>query len=335
MQDSSRDLVRDRLLDEWQRDFPLTPRPFAVIAAALGIGEAEVVERLQLLKTEGAISRVGGVVRPNTIAASTLAAIAAPDFEVNAVAARLCAEPGVNHIYLRESDWNLWFVVTGPDRRYVDEALRRIAIRTQSRVLDLRLEKPYRIDLGFTLKDDAPAIDAARHADRRVAEPFLAKPGDRDLIQALTNGLPLVPEPFAELARGLGRGTADVIERLQVLTDLGVVPRIGVIVRHRAVGWRANAMVVWDVPSGDVDRAGTILSRAPGVNLCYRRRRYGQEWPYNLYCMVHAKARQDALAKIVDAEEMAGLAAHRRQILFSMRCYKQTGAMVALPKEAA
>lgn len=94
-------------------------------------------------------------------------------------------------------------------------------------------------------------------------------------------------------------------------------------------------MVVWDVPPADVDRIGALLASAAGINLCYRRTRHEREWPYNLYCMVHAKSRDEALACLIAAQDLAGLGAYPRQVLFSLRCYKQTGAMVALPKEAA
>ncbi len=336
MQNPSRDSVRRRLLEDWQRAFPLVPRPFAVIADTLGLDETDVIERLQSLLAEGAIGRVGGVVRPNTLGASTLAAMAVPELQVGAVAALVGAEAGVNHVYLRENDWNLWFVVTGPDRTYVDATLHRLEQRTGLRVLDLRLERPYRLDLGFPL-DGRPAPKD----DRSGADPmpgctdFVPEPGDREIVQALTDGLPLVPRPFTSMATALGRSEGAVIARLEALTAAGIVPRIGVIVRHRAIGWRANAMVVWDVPMSEADRAGALLAGAPGINLCYRRRRYAREWPYNLYCMVHAKTREEALATLADAQRLAGLDAYPRQILFSSRCYKQTGAMLARPREAA
>lgn len=335
MQEMSRDLLRDHLLEDWQRSFPLIPRPFSVIAEKLGISEQDVIEGLNGLQSEGAISRVGGVVRPNTLGASTLAALAAPDFEVDSMAAILSQEPGVNHVYLRENDWNLWFVVTGPDRAYVDQALHRIALRTNCRVLDLRLEQPYHIDLGFNLNGHGSHKEIQSEIDRASLSAFVVDPGDRELVQILTVGLPLNSEPFKQIAVQLNRSEGQVIERLQALTAAGVVPRIGVIVRHRAIGWRANAMVVWDVPPADVDRIGALLASAAGINLCYRRTRHEREWPYNLYCMVHAKSRDEALACLIAAQDLAGLGAYPRQVLFSLRCYKQTGAMVALPKEAA
>ena len=67
-----------RLLQEFQREFPLVPAPFAAIAAALGLTETEAIARLRRLRDEGKIARVGATVRPNTAGASTLAALAVP-----------------------------------------------------------------------------------------------------------------------------------------------------------------------------------------------------------------------------------------------------------------
>lgn len=330
-----KDGLHSRLLEDWQRDLPLVPRPFAVIAEHLGISEALVLSELNALRTSGAISRVGGVVRPNTLGASTLAAVAAPEFKADEVASILSREPGVNHVYLRENDFNIWFVVTGPDRAYVDAALARVAHATGLRVLVLRLEQAYHIDLGFALTGAAAQSHAATLMQPLPPAGFAIEPGDRPLVQALTDGLPLVPAPFSELADQLGRTEVDVIARLRSLVANGIVPRIGVIVRHRAIGWRSNAMVVWDVPETEVDRIGAALAGSPGINLCYRRTRYAREWPYNLYCMVHARTRDEALALLERASAAAGLQGVARQILFSLRCFKQTGALVTTPRVAA
>lgn len=335
MSDTLKVTLEERLLEEWQRNFPLVPRPFAHMADALGCRENDVIAGLNALRDRGAISRVGGVVKPNTLGASTLAAISVPDLQANVVAERLSIEPGINHVYLRESDWNIWFVVTGPDRAYIDAVLARIAQRTGLRVLDLRLERPFHIDLGFTLSAD-PRRPVRHDSLRQSQSPsYTPASGDRELVQILTTGLPLVPQPFQAVADLLSRTEDDVIARLSELVRIGIVPRIGVIVRHRALGWRSNAMVVWDVPEAGIERAGLALAATPGINLCYRRTRYENAWPYNLYCMVHAKSRDDALTTLNIASAAAGLGALPRQILFSLRCYKQTGAMLSLPKEAA
>jgi len=334
MTDMGRDSIDMRLLGDWQRDLPLVPRPFAVLAAHLETREADVINRLKGLCRSGAVSRVGGVVRPNVIGASTLAAMAASDLQVEEIAAVIGEEPGVNHSYLRENKLNLWFVATGPDRDHVTQSLARISKRTGRRVFDFRLERSYHIDLGFPLDGRGTKYCEAIDAPTRCAT-FEPRQGDAQLIQALTHGLPLEPEPFRSIAEALGRSEASVIARLTQLRAAEVITRVGVIVRHRALGWRSNAMVVWDVSPDGIDRAGAALAAIPGINLCYRRTRFEGDWPYNLYCLVHAKARGDALKIITQASEAARLTDCPRQILFSSRCFKQTGAMLTAPKEAA
>ena len=144
------DLER-RLLDEWQRDFPLVPRPYAAMAERLGIEEPALLAILARLEERQVLGRVGAVVRPNTVGASTLGAIAVPSERLDAVAERVSAEPEVTHNYEREHRFNLWFVVTAANRDDVNAALRRIEKATGLSVLDLPLQAEYRIDLGFEL----------------------------------------------------------------------------------------------------------------------------------------------------------------------------------------
>lgn len=141
-----------RLLNDFQRDFPLSPRPFARIAEALGVSEDEVLKRLAALRERGAVSRVGAVVEPNTVGASTLAAMAVPKARLDEVAAIVNAEPAVNHNYEREHEINLWFVVTDADAAGVREVLKRIERKSGLEVLDLPLERAFHIDLGFDLR---------------------------------------------------------------------------------------------------------------------------------------------------------------------------------------
>ena len=173
------------LLDDWQRDLPITPRPFAEIGGKLGLSEAEVISRLGQMLGSGRITRVGGTCAPNIVSASTLAAVAAPPERVEEVAAIIGAEPGVNHSYLREHDLNLWFVATGPDRAHVNMVLTRIGARSGLRVLDLPLVRAFNVDLGFRM-----AGGGGKPPARRPVVGAAIEPGDRPILQALTSGLP-------------------------------------------------------------------------------------------------------------------------------------------------
>ena len=141
-----------QLLDRFQHDFPLEPRPFAAIARQLGVDEARVLERLAFLKRFGALSRVGAVLRPNRIGASTLAAFAVPPERLEAVAAQVSARAEVNHNYEREHAYNLWFVVTAADRAGVERVLDELALETGLEPLDLPMLEDYFNDLGFSLR---------------------------------------------------------------------------------------------------------------------------------------------------------------------------------------
>lgn len=146
------DAIDRALLDRFQSGFPLGPRPFATLGAALGIAESDVLSRLDALQASGAISRVGAVVAPGRAGASTLAAMAVPEARLDEIAALISAYPSVNHNYEREHRFNLWFVVTAPDAAAVQAVLGDIASRTGIAPLDLPLLEAFHIDLGFPLQ---------------------------------------------------------------------------------------------------------------------------------------------------------------------------------------
>lgn len=312
-----------RILDDWQRGLPLVSQPFAEIAASLGVPEDAVLARLACLRATGTMARVGATCRPNTVGASSLAAMAVPEWRVEEVAAIIGAEPGVNHSYLREHDWNLWFVVTAPDLAERDAIVARIEAASGMAVLMLPLKRAFNIDLGFALEGPRHALSLDRPADLAVLEA-----GDRALLQALTDGLDLVARPYAALGARLGLSEAAVLARIETLIRARIITRLGVIVRHRALGWRSNAMVAWNLPEARIGAAGRALVRHPGVTLCYERARQ-PEWDYPLFCMIHARARREAFEVLEGAAALPELAGATKQVLFSIRCFKQTGALLS------
>jgi DNA-binding Lrp family transcriptional regulator len=269
------------------------------------------------------ISRIGAVVKPHTLGASTLAAMRVPAERLEEIAAIVSSEPLVSHNYERTNEHNLWFVVTGPHFSAVAATIESIEERTGLAVLDLPLRHAYHLDLGFSLTGDSSQRDkiALPVADCRPDEI------DRKLLAAIEDGLPIVQQPYWNVATEVGLCESDIIGRLQRLTTYGVVSRFGCVVRHRALGYTANAMAVWDIPKNRVDQVADVLVRNPRVTLCYRRTRVLPEWPYNLYCMVHAKTQHDALAVIDELNFSAKTTCNAQAVLFSTRCFKQRGAV--------
>lgn len=141
-----------RLLNEFQHGIPLTPEPYADIARELGVYETTILETLERLHTEGVISRIGAVFRPNRISASTLVAMMVPESELQRVADIVSEFAEVNHNYEREHRFNLWFVVVAADDEQLREVLAGIEKRCGYPLLDLPLLNEFFIDLGFDLK---------------------------------------------------------------------------------------------------------------------------------------------------------------------------------------
>jgi len=152
---------------------------------------------------------------------------------------------------------------------------------------------------------------------------------DRRLLAAIQYGLPLVSRPYANIGVDLGLSETEVIARLTRLRETGVIRRFGVVVRHHELGYRANAMVVWDVPDDQVVELGQCLAGFDFITLCYRRPRHLPQWRYNLYCMIHGKSREEVLTHLEWMVGRCGLQSLPHEVLFSRRRFKQRGAVYA------
>lgn len=147
---------------------------------------------------------------------------------------------------------------------------------------------------------------------------------DRRLIAATAGGLPLTPEPYAEVGRWLGLPEAEVIARLRALQDRGIVRRIAIAPNHYALGMTANGMSVWDVEDAATDSLGAQVGALPFVSHCYRRPR-APGWPYNLFAMLHGSSRPEVEAKRAEVAALLGPACRGSDILYSTRILKKTG----------
>jgi DNA-binding Lrp family transcriptional regulator len=311
--------LRFGVLNDWQHGFPLVDRPFAAIGATYGVAARTVIETCRELLAEGAISRIGGVWGAGAAGAALLCAFAVPSDRLDAVADIVSSEPGVNHNYEREHRFNLWFVVTGRDAGEVDAAVDALESRTGCRALRLRMQRAYRIDLGFDLRGKV-----GRAGARAAARGVRVAPPDEPLAALVECGLPLLDRPYHAWAAALGVSGEHVRATLGRWLREGTLRRFGAVVRHHEAGFRHNAMTVFDVGDEAVDACGDALAAQRGVTLAYRRER-AEGWPYNLYCMAHGRERADVDSAISAAIASSGLAACPRAVLFSRRRYKQAG----------
>ncbi len=156
---------------------------------------------------------------------------------------------------------------------------------------------------GFGWNGPRGALGTDRAADISVLQDI-----DRPILQGMSRGLAWCRAPLPRWQIGLAWLRRHCLARVAVLAERVYLTRIGVIVRHRAIGWRANAMVVWDVPEDRIPAAGRALAALPGVTLCYQRRVVPGVWPYALFSMIHAQTRPQALAVLDQAAALPELA---------------------------
>ncbi|MBF0219029.1 MAG: Lrp/AsnC family transcriptional regulator [Gammaproteobacteria bacterium] len=148
---------------------------------------------------------------------------------------------------------------------------------------------------------------------------------DRQIISATQAGLPLVAQPYLEVATQLGITEALLIERLQAMQQQGIIRRIGLLPNHYALGFRGNGMSVWDIPDPLVQQCGRVIGALDYVSHAYHRPRSPPDWPYNLFAMVHGPDRDTVLQKVAEIAALLRERCRSHEVLFSRRILKKTG----------
>jgi len=128
------------------------------------------------------------------------------------------------------------------------------------------------------------------------------------------------------VAEQLGLSEQQVLTQINRWQAEGLIRRFGLVIKHRQLGYNANAMVVWNIAYSEIDNVAQQLSKCAPVSLCYQRPRRLPDWPYNLFCMIHGTDRSLVLEQISQITEQLGLGSIEKDILFSFKAYKQHGA---------
>ncbi len=145
---------------------------------------------------------------------------------------------------------------------------------------------------------------------------------DIRLLKSTQDGIPIIQEPFKQIANELGISEDEVLDRLENLIKEGVIRRFGASIGHRAIGITANAMCTWNVPDEKVEEVGALMAGFPEVTHCYERPRF-PDWKYNLFTMIHAYTREECEKIAKEISIATGIRDY--SILFSEKEFKKTG----------
>lgn len=144
---------------------------------------------------------------------------------------------------------------------------------------------------------------------------------DKKIVRAIQDELPLVPEPFKLIAEEIDSTEEEVLSRLQMMKDAGALRKMGAVLKHREVGFAANALCVWVVPEKRMDEVAAIMCRHEAVTHCYDRN-VMPDWPYNFYTMIHGSSREhcEQIAKALSEES----GVKKKKLLYTGKEWKKT-----------
>ncbi|MDD2998753.1 MAG: Lrp/AsnC family transcriptional regulator [Erysipelotrichia bacterium] len=114
----------------------------------------------------------------------------------------------------------------------------------------------------------------------------------RQILCELQDGFKLETRPFKRIATQVGCTEEEVIEIIGKCRDEGIIRRIGAAIRPDQAGYGANALVAWNVPDELLDETGNAIAEMREVSHCYERE-CPENWPYNLFTMIHARSEED------------------------------------------
>jgi DNA-binding Lrp family transcriptional regulator len=311
------------LLNAIQEQVPLLRRPYAQIAKSLDVTEADVIDRLRELHDgpRSPIRQIGAIFDSKSLGyQSTLVAARVNEAQLPAAVEAINAHPGVSHNYRREHAYNLWFTLAvAPDSRLGLEKTAEV-LRQRSGASAMRLMptlKLYKIGVKLNLTGGG---GGRSNAVTSTTAPVTITDEDKRLIRVLQQDLPIVEEPFDIWAKQADASVDRLLDAAAEFQNRKIMRRFSAVLRHRELGFDANAMGVWVVPPVVQDKFGETAARFPEVSHCYLRPSY-EDWPYNIFTMIHTQDRAAATTVLKTISAATGI--DRYTALYSTQEYKK------------
>lgn len=144
-----------RILEALQSDFPISERPYDILAGKLDISTEALLSRIERLIADGLIRRIGASMDSRKLGfSSTLAAVSVDADRVEKAAGLIGSYPEVTHSYLRNDDFNIWFTIIAPGRQDIERILAEIRSALSldaGSILNLPAKRLFKLDTRFNL----------------------------------------------------------------------------------------------------------------------------------------------------------------------------------------
>jgi len=298
---NSMDSTDRALLNAIQNNFPIAVHPYQILGEAVGTTEEDAFKRIQHLRQDEIIRRLGGVFDSRRLGYySTLCTAKVPEEKIQSLAKLLADIPGVTHNYIRNHEYNVWFTLIARSKEVAESTLQTIRdVLGVQGIYSLPATRFFKINVNFDFNlSDEDKMATIENADLPTVKkpkntsPYALSSEEITLIRVLQGNLPDSITPFKVLAEDLHWQVEDVISIGNRLLEADVVRRFGAVLRHQKAGFLANAMGVWQVEPEQAAQVGEIMARFKEVSHCYERPTL-PDWPYSLFTMIHGKTVED------------------------------------------
>ena len=147
------DEIDKKILNILQKEFPLEEQPFLVVCQRCGISEDETIRRVQKMKEDGIIRRIGAVFDGAKLGrVSTLCAARVPEEKIESFIQIVNANKNVTHNYRRDHEYNIWFTVSAVTAEELEAFLKEVKEKTGIMdILDMRAVRTFKINASFDL----------------------------------------------------------------------------------------------------------------------------------------------------------------------------------------
>ncbi len=318
------DNLDKEILNEIQWTFPLVAFPYMEIAKKFGLSDEALMQRLEEMKKNGIIRQMSAIFDTRKLGyKSALVAMAIEPERLDYIANQVNRHPGVSHNYERNHEYNLWFTLAVPPgsdlKTEIDKFSKLPGIKKTRLLPTIKL---FKIGVKLDMVDEKKSEVKPSEEKKKIREvKFVATEEDKNFIRELQKDLEITPRPFLKSSQNLGITEEELLDKAKYYEEIGVMRRFAAILRHREAGFVANGMIVWKVPDERIEDVGVKLGSFPQISHCYQRPTY-QDWPYNVFSMVHCKSFNDAEVMAKEIQKYIDVTDYK--ILFSSREFKKT-----------
>lgn len=296
--------LQKQLCNALQDGLPICRKPYDDLARYLNSNEETILREIGKLKETGVIRRICALINNRALGLTgTLVAAHIPEENLQEVAEAVNSMENVSHNYLRKHYYNLWFTLQAESPRQIEVTVSNLSGRFGIDFYSLPVERVFKLDVRFDVEGEGRLAGDIEQVPK--SEAVKLNKTEKQILSKLEDGLEVISEPFGFLC-GKELKIEEVLQIIQGLIDKGVIRRIAAAVDHRKLGFAANVLFCSKVPRDRIVEAGQALARFGAVTHCYQRGTI-EDWPYNLYAMIHGRSMgeiQHVINKFTEAKKI-------------------------------